>query len=333
MQEIVDEDSLLERRQDPVTLGFADGSNADDETFNITHRTSTDGSRFNAAGTPTQQIPFPQTQMPPPVNAVNATPANLHRTPARLPSRLTMDRNTTPPNILAAMPHGEDILMSLQLLAYVSEYCNLRSYFQKSHLVPRLQIGSDLRVLDADYNPATDNGTSQEELDDEWDKEFVEAGEFNIFPLIEKFTVKPSSSSRHISSPSSPQQGDMQDWAGVVMRNLYRKDDSRSGIRQCAYWQCGKWEGYTRQFAKCRRCRRTKYCSKEYQKGAWGSHRFWCLAAEQDSEAGSSERALQPPLSAPHTAVPGASAARRHSDWNSSITFFGAYQGQLSKRI
>jgi hypothetical protein len=81
----------------------------------------------------------------------------------------------------------------------------------------------------------------------------------------------------------------MQYWAGVVMRNLCRKDDSRGGIRQCAYWQCGKWEEYTRQFAKCRRCRRTKYCSKECQKGAWGSHRFWCVAAEEHTE-GSSER-------------------------------------------
>jgi hypothetical protein len=93
----------------------------------------------------------------------------------------------------------------------------------------------------------------------------------------------------------SPQHDDMSYWAGVVMRNLCRKDDSRGGIRQCAYWQCGKWEEFTRQFAKCRRCRRTKYCSKECQKGAWGSHRFWCVAADdghnrEGSGEGSSDR-------------------------------------------
>lgn len=145
-------------------------------------------------------------------------------------------------------------------------------------------------MLDPDYNPATHSLPTQDELEDEWDNEFVKKdGEkpYNIFPLIEKFTAK-SSSSRHTPVPSSPQQGDMQYWAGVVMRNLCRKDDSKGGIRQCAYWQCGKWEEFTRQFAKCRRCRRTKYCSKECQKGAWGSHRFWCVAVE-DSREGEGE--------------------------------------------
>ncbi|KAK0925990.1 hypothetical protein LTR57_004594 [Friedmanniomyces endolithicus] len=295
MQDVVDEESLLEPQQDAVTLGVPDISSTDDETFNITHRSTADGSTVNLAATPTQgQMPFPQTQIPPPLNAVNATPPDLRQIPAWYPSRLTLDRSSAPPSILAAMPREEDVLMSLQLLAYVSKYCNLRPYFQKSHLVPRLKIGNDLRLLDPDYNPATHAITTQEQLDDEWDNEFVtKPGEadFNIFPLIEKYTNK--SSSRHSSSSTphtlsqSPQQGDMQYWAGVVMRNLCRKDDSRGGIRQCAYWQCGKWEEYTRQFAKCRRCRRTKYCSKECQKGAWGSHRFWCVAADAQGAAGS----------------------------------------------
>ncbi|KAK3680065.1 hypothetical protein LTR78_000442 [Recurvomyces mirabilis] len=256
MQDIVDDESLLEPQRESVTL--ADVTGADDETFSITHRASLDGST-NPAVTPTQgQLPFPQTQMPPPVNAVNATPPNMQQVPAWYPSRLTLDRPTIPSTLAHAMPRDEDVLMSLQLLAYVSKYCNLRTYFQKSHLVPRLKIGSDLRVLEPDYDPSIDTGPTQEELDEEWDNEFVAQPLFNIFPLIEKFTAKPSSSSsRHshsASTPHSPQQGDMQYWAGVVMRNLCRKDDSRGGIRQCAYWQCGKWEEFTRQFAKCRRC-------------------------------------------------------------------------------
>ena len=133
-----------------------DVSSTDDETFNITHRSTADGSLVNPAATPTQgQMLLPQTQMPPPVNAVNATPPNMQQTPAWYPSRgLSLDR-TAPANILAAMPRDEDVLMSLQLLAYVSKYCYLRSYFQQSHLVPRLKIGDDLRLLDPDYNPAT----------------------------------------------------------------------------------------------------------------------------------------------------------------------------------
>jgi hypothetical protein len=295
MQDIIDEDSLLEPRTDGVTLTVPDVSSTDDETFNIRHRSTADGSLVNPAATPTQgQMTFPQTPIPP---AANVTPLHMPQPPTWYPPRgLTGDR-LAQASVLAAMPRDEDVLMSLQLLAYVSKYCYLRSYFQQSHLVPRLKIGNDLRMLDPDYDPATAPRPTEEELEEEWDNEFVKKpGEkpYNIFPLIEKFTAK-SSSSRHNSShhnnntanangngATTPQQqqGDMQYWAGVVMRNLCRKDESRGGIRQCAYWQCGKWEEYTRQFAKCRRCRRTKYCSKECQKGAWGSHRFWCVAAE-----------------------------------------------------
>ena len=292
MEDIVDEESILEPQGGTVTLAVPDVSSTDDGTFNITHR-SADGSLVNPAATPTQgQMGLPQTQMPPPVNGINATPPNMQQPPAWYPSRgLPLDR-PAPANILAAMPRDEDVLMSLTLLAYVSKYCNLRSYFQKSHLVSRLRIGNDLHLLDPDYNPATHTGPTEEELEEEWDNEFVKKpGEmpYNIFPLIEKFTSTKPSSSRHSHNPTTQQQGDMQYWAGVVMRNLCRKDESRGGIRQCAYWQCGKWEEYTRQFAKCRRCRRTKYCSKECQKGAWGSHRFWCVAAEEGgAEAGGS---------------------------------------------
>lgn len=188
--------------------------------------------------------------------------------------RFPMDR-TNQFHALTAMPRDEDILMSLQLLAYVSKYCNLRPYFQKSHLVPKLKIGAELKLLDMDEasqfsgysmgNTSTSNTncSSSEECEQE---EYLLPDDFNIFPLVEKFTI------RH-----HPQ--DMQYWAGVVMRNLCRKDDSRGGIRQCAHYQCGKWEQYTRQFAKCRRCRRTKYCSKECQKSAWIFHRHWCVAA------------------------------------------------------
>ena len=44
---------------------------------------------------------------------------------------------------------------------------------------------------------------------------------------------------------------------------------------------CGKWESYPREFAKCRRCRKAKYCGKECQSTAWSEgHRFWCSAKE-----------------------------------------------------
>jgi hypothetical protein len=62
------------------------------------------------------------------------------------------------------------------------------------------------------------------------------------------------------------------------MRNACRKDEARGGVRQCAYMACGKWESYAREFAKCRRCRKAKYCSKACQSKAWSEgHRWWCM--------------------------------------------------------
>ncbi|KAK8220079.1 hypothetical protein M8818_000495 [Zalaria obscura] len=294
MRDIVDEESMLDGTTTPVAVTVPNVNVADSDAFNLT-RPSHDGSLTNTTTTPTQAQPNLQNplQALPPVNMVNATPPNIQQTLNTYQARLPSDRLGSA-SLLAALPRDEDVIMSLQLLAYVSKYCNLRSFFQATHLVPRLKVGPELKMLDPDYDPAVHPMPTQEELDEQWDNEYVPSEDkktYNIFPLIEKFTVRCSSSRGHALQATSPQQGEtMQYWAGVVMRNLCRKDESRGGIRQCAYWQCGKWEEYTRQFAKCRRCRRTKYCSKECQKGAWGSHRFWCVAAEEGKEGESSER-------------------------------------------
>lgn len=48
---------------------------------------------------------------------------------------------------------------------------------------------------------------------------------------------------------------------------------------------CGRWESYPREFAKCRRCRKAKYCGKECQSTAWSEgHRFWCSAKDGDDD-------------------------------------------------
>lgn len=258
-------DSMLTAVETPLGLTTPTVSEAQDAgTFNITHRSVLDGSIINEATTPTGPI----IGLSPAQQAAANTPPTMPN--ATIP-RYLLDRPTpTSGQVLAAMPRDEDVLMSLQLLAYVSKYCNLRSYFQKSHLVPKLKIGSELHLLDADEsNPfSPTSATTHSSACDSQEEEYLLPDDFNIFPLVEQFTV------RHHSQ-------DMQYWAGVVMRNLCRKDDSRGGIRQCAYYQCGKWEEYTRQFAKCRRCRRTKYCSKECQKSAWVYHRHWCVQATQ----------------------------------------------------
>lgn len=56
----------------------------------------------------------------------------------------------------------------------------------------------------------------------------------HVFSLVERSTFKPSSadSGDGISSPRLLPE--IQYWAGVIMQNACRKDDSRGGIRQCA---------------------------------------------------------------------------------------------------
>ncbi|KAJ5327327.1 zinc finger protein [Penicillium brevicompactum] len=221
------------------------------ETFNITHRSTVDGSIINNGNTQnTGGLGLSPTQA-----TNNPNSPTLAPTPYALYLR---DRSApAAQSVLTAMPRDEDVLMSLQLLAYISKYCNLRSFFQFSHLVPKLKIDRELPLLDENPDACSSDEMCEEE------NEYLLPDDVNIFPLVEKFTV------RHHSK-------DMQYWACVVMRNLCRKDEARGGIRQCAYFKCGKWEVFQRQFAKCRRCRRTKYCSKECQKSAWVYHRHWC---------------------------------------------------------
>ncbi|KAA8900189.1 hypothetical protein FN846DRAFT_909386 [Sphaerosporella brunnea] len=244
----MERDSILGSADEPMALALPE-SQGEAETFNITHRSPINGSII-AGGPATPVLGF--SPNPP---AVANPPLSL-----QMPTRYMEG----PVAVIPSMPREEDVLMSLQLLAYVSKYCNLRSYFQNSHLVPRLSIERELRLENnSKHHHMFTNASKSEEIE-----EYLLPDDFNIFPLVEKFTV------RH-------HPPDMQYWAGVVMRNLCRKDENNGGIRQCAYYECGKWEEYTRQFAKCRRCRRTKYCSKECQKSAWVYHRHWCVAAQQ----------------------------------------------------
>ncbi|EAS28036.1 MYND domain-containing protein [Coccidioides immitis RS] len=251
IESVTDQDAIMNDGTDSHGIALPNPSEqADAETFNITHRSVPDGSLMNPAA---QQANGAITLSPTRTAVATATPAAN-----QIPYPYYLRDRTVPNAVLAAMPRDEDVLMALQLLAYVSKYCSLRSYFQNTHLVPKLKIGKDIHLVDDPSGLLVPPTEPTEETE-----EYLLPDDFNIFPLVEKFTV------RHHTK-------EMQYWACVVMRNLCRKDDSRGGIRQCAYYKCGKWEEFQRQFAKCRRCRRTKYCSKECQKNAWVYHRHWC---------------------------------------------------------
>jgi MYND finger len=157
----------------------------------------------------------------------------------------------------------EDVLLSLQLLAYLSKYPYVRQAFYKPRPDPMSTHSSS---TSSQSDPPSDPSRPST----------------NIFSLVERFTFRPS--------PSEPQlprlPNEIQYWAGVIMRNACRKDESRGGIRQCANMTCGKWEKTPREFAKCRRCRKAKYCGKECQSRAWAEgHRFWCSARDPEEEA------------------------------------------------
>ncbi|CAG8523694.1 384_t:CDS:2 [Funneliformis caledonium] len=180
-----------------------------------------------------------ETTMPQLPQAITGT-AGTNITPSLRPSQLP---NNNPTNLASqssttleidVLYREEDILLSLQLLAYLSKYPHLRATFHTA------------------YPP------------------------HNVFSLVEKFT--------HRLHPA-----EIQYWAGVIMRNACRKDEARGGIRQCAYMACGKWESYPREFAKCRRCRKAKYCSKACQSKAWSEgHRWWCMERLSHADADTS---------------------------------------------
>lgn len=164
----------------------------------------------------------------------------------RLPSSSPFPRPSQQPSDVKAFQREEDVLLSLQLLAYLSKYPHLR------------------KTLHSKY-------------------------EENVFSVVQQFT--------HRQHPAA-----IQYWAGVIMRNACRKDETNGGIRQCANMQCGKWERFPREFAKCRRCRKAKYCSKTCQSKAWSEgHRWWCV--ERHAPSLPTREEPQPIANEPETAT------------------------------
>lgn len=102
-----------------------------------------------------------------------------------------------------------------------------------------------------------------DESNEDQDDSLIEYKKVNLFPIVEKFTFLSGT--------------DMYYWSGVIMRNSCRRNELRGGVRQCGNLECGRWEKYPREFLKCRRCKRTKYCSRECQMRAWHCHRNWCI--------------------------------------------------------
>lgn len=225
------------------------------------------------------------------------------------PSQSASPSSNTPPRNFwngKLIPRDEDVVWCLEVLAFLSKYAYLRGQLQHTHLVPNLSIRdpSDKQLNSCNDDMDLDHDDSCSGSDDHWDYETYDFecdqdidDEFkgaskNIFLLVERFTTLQFSE-------------EMKYWAGAIMRNSCRKDESKGGVRQCANFECGRWEESPRQFAKCRRCKRTKYCSKECQLKAWPFHRHWCVASSTTSSAAQQQhqQSAVPATAAPTTLV------------------------------
>ncbi|ORZ00798.1 hypothetical protein BCR43DRAFT_485805 [Syncephalastrum racemosum] len=157
------------------------------------------------------------------------------------PFDLLLNHDATPVNNpleLYLFYRKEDVVLCLQLLAFLSKYNHIREVLHKA------------------YEPS-------------------------LFALVEKFCGRTNSNS-------------IKHWAGIAMRNACRRDEARGGLRRCAHWRCHKWEQNQREFAKCKRCRKAKYCSKACQSGAWSEgHRWWCVERRTSSTDHGEEQAEQ----------------------------------------
>lgn len=173
----------------------------------------------------------------------------------------------------------EDVLLSLQLLAYLSKYPHVRQAFYKSRAtfhpasanLPSTRPSAGAAGAGSASNSSskaptpttttppvkeqhgffrafsTSRGKEKEKISPSAVSSMAAppppaalsipssaARQTNVFSLVERFTFRPSSTETDLPNPPPRLPPEIQYWAGVIMRNACRKDESRGGIRQCA---------------------------------------------------------------------------------------------------
>ena len=262
-------------------------------------------------------------------------------TPRREPSALGAAPSPAPETSSSATPRQEseravpgvhfreeDVLLSLQLLAYLSKYPHVRTFFHASTSAPPSSASSaSLAVATTGRDSATPSATEDDgELRRPRAAKKPRCREsassapvclsppprHNVFAVVERFTFRPSYvGDQHAEGGSPVFPPEIQYWASTIMRNACRKDEDHGGIRQCANMACGAWERYPREFAKCRRCRKAKYCSKACQSRAWSAgHRYWCAQASGASGTGANGSSAAQAAAAAAAAAAASAATR-----------------------
>jgi hypothetical protein len=227
-------------------------------------------------------------------NALEATPASNTNVPDASPISINAVANnsTTGPGTgtnttATATPHththhhhhresdgpyrDEDVLLSLQLLAYLSKYPHVRQAFYKPRVAfhpatagpqgppePVVQASKSTVFASKDGQVTTQstsffrafrseakskgkaianaipNGNPTATTASSSTTPATPQRMTNVFALVERFTFRPSSAESDSPNPPPMLPAEIQYWAGVIMRNACRKDESRGGIRQCA---------------------------------------------------------------------------------------------------
>ena len=189
--------------------------------------------------------------------AAQPVPTALGRTPSHVHHHRDLDSG----------PYkDEDVLLSLQLLAYLSKYPHVRQAFYKQRVsfhpatanlpanraahqpvagpstarTAPSQTAKEVHGFFRAFASATARGKEKEKAPPATTSPGTTAPSTtpqrmtNVFSLVERFTFRPSSSENDLPNPPPKLPPEIQYWAGVIMRNACRKDDSRGGIRQCA---------------------------------------------------------------------------------------------------
>ena len=236
------------------------------------------------------QTPMPLPPPPPQAGAITTVNVTQGQTATRSPAQgraraaapTTGAGGATPTqnNAIAAansdrfkVAHGdagpfrqEDVLRSLQLLAYLTKYPHVRQEFYKkrAHIPVQPVDPRNPGPSASSSSGSSSSGLGKQPLGPTLAQvapvtAALAAGQVpqitTLFSLVERFTFRPSMSHLNLHPslqiPTIPPE--IQSWAAVIMRNACRKDDTQGGIRQCANMTCGKWERTPREFAKCRR--------------------------------------------------------------------------------
>ncbi|CAD6935004.1 unnamed protein product [Tilletia controversa] len=168
---------------------------------------------------------------------------------------------SSPPTSARPLPsiiyREEEVLLSLQLLAYVSKYPHVRELFHSAEVVDGrmpdwYSIVASAAMASANGVHAHSSSSSSSFDSSKWFEEDEDKATATakllklyasrtescspsatehktVFSIAERFTLK-TSSSRSAIIKDSRLSTEVQNWAGVIMRDACRKDESRGGV-------------------------------------------------------------------------------------------------------